>query len=360
MKFRWVAWLVPLAASAFAETTYTGARFTVLVPAGWQPARIPEQPDSVEITKGKAYVSLGVQNSAGVSPQDMIANYERDTASKCPGFQEVKRGNAAVAGVAGVSLVYSCTYQRDGNVLFTAASASSNGTVFYFNTAAPSAEYGADKPAFDTMEKSFRLTAGGATSGGGGNAAQMAALEKVCKTGVFTPAECAAKRAALTGAQAVPAAPAQAPAAGGGQLYRDPAGRFTVAVPAGWNAVPQGANGADGVQISHGNTWLVVTTVAGAAQPADVVNALQPQFASQYRNFTRTNGGPFQFNGRAAFAGTFQGVNPKGVAVNLLIVGVAGPAGTQFAIMNSVATSDAAALNGALQSIFQSIQFRGE
>ena len=103
-----------------------------------------------------------------------------------------------------------------------------------------------------------------------------------------------------------------------------------------------------------------VSPFAGVSRPGDVVDHLQAQFAGQHKNFTRTKSGPFQFNGREAALGMYQGVNPKGTAVSMVVIGVTGPGQTQFAIISSVAQSEAAGVNGVKQTLLNSIQFPGE
>jgi hypothetical protein len=53
-------------------------------------------------------------------------------------------------------------------------------------------------------------------------------------------------------------------------------------------------------------------------------------------------------------------VNPKGAPVSLVIIGVAGPRQTQFAIFSSVPQSDNDAAGNAMASILNSIQFLGD
>jgi hypothetical protein len=56
----------------------------------------------------------------------------------------------------------------------------------------------------------------------------------------------------------------------------------------------------------------------------------------------------------------YTGVNPKGTPVSLVIIGVAGPRQTPFAIFSSVPQGDNAAVSNAMTSILNSIQFLGD
>ena len=362
-RLHWVAGaLFLLANSAAAQTTYADALFSIQVPAGWQAAKLNNQPDGVSITKGGSYVNAGVgpgQNGNGQSAKELSAGYEKGLG---PGCQSLKHADATLAGVPASYLLLSCNDPRAGPLTMSVAIATSHGDVVFFNTGGRAAEYAGDQAAFDAMERSFRLNPSNAAPPTAAkappNTGQMAALERACAADVFTPEECTAKRAALSGAAAPPAAP-NAPAAGGDQLYRDPGGRFTVSVSQGWALAPQGPNGAAGVQITQGSSWMMIGPF-DAKGPGDVVEGLQKQFASTYKNFTRTKNGAFQLNGREASLGMYQGVNPKGAPVSLVIIGVAGPRQTQFAIFSSVPQSDNDAAGNAMASILNSIQFLGD
>src|ERR1039458_2802417 len=130
-KFPWAIGIFCLmAAAGRAQTTYMDARFTVQVPAGWQAAKLPDQPDGVSITKGKAYVNMGIapgQNSTDQSARDILAGYEKGVSGQCQGFQAIRRGDSTVAGVAGTYLLFSCSDARQGSVNLSAAIATSKG-----------------------------------------------------------------------------------------------------------------------------------------------------------------------------------------------------------------------------------------
>jgi hypothetical protein len=363
-RLHWVAGaLFLLANSAAAQTTYADALFSIQVPAGWQAAKLNNQPDGVSITKGGSYVNAGVgpgQNGNGQSAKDLSAGYEKGLG---PGCQALKHLDATLASLPASYLLLSCNDPQAGPLTMSVSIATSHGDVVFFNTGGLAAEYAGDQAAFDAMEKSFRLNPGNAApptaAKAPANTGQMAALERACAAGVFTPEECTAKRAALSAAAAPPAVP-NAPAAGGDQMYRDPGGRFTVSVPQGWALAPQGPNGAAGVQITQGLSWMMIGPFGGTKGPGDVVDSLQKQFAGTYKNFAQTSHNPFQLNGREASLGMYTGVNPKGTPVSLVIIGVAGPRQTQFAIFSSVPQGDNAAVSNAMTSILNSIQFLGD
>ncbi|MGI8509133.1 MAG: hypothetical protein ACR2MQ_07400 [Gemmatimonadaceae bacterium] len=99
--------------------------------------------------------------------------------------------------------------------------------------------------------------------------------------------------------------------------YHDPNGRFSVAVPAGWTAAPQG----DGVVIKQGATYVLITPVEGAGSSQDVVATLSKQFGSQWRSISTVNQGDFTFARGPASYVTYAGTNPRGVTAMLGIIG---------------------------------------
>jgi hypothetical protein len=56
-----------------------------------------------------------------------------------------------------------------------------------------------------------------------------------------------------------------------GTEYRDPTGRFTLRVPKGWSATPNGDNGILGVQLRSGADWIKVKPADPAGSASEVV-----------------------------------------------------------------------------------------
>jgi hypothetical protein len=188
---------------------------------------------------------------------------------------------------------------------------------------------------------------------------KLAALQKACQAGVFTPEECAAKRRALEGGSGAP--PAVAPSNNGSQVYRDPRGRFSVTAPHGWAPSPMGDGGADGVQISRGSGWMVISPFAGnVAAPGDVVNQVANQVQSQYKNLRLMAHNLFKLGVHDAAYAMFAGVNGKGVEVSLTISGIAAGSGHFLVVISSVPMPEAQAVSPVFSQISQSIRFAGE
>src|SRR5260370_9120312 len=81
-----------LSSAASAQTTYLDALFRVEAPAGWQAAKLDNQPDGVSITKGKLYVNAGAGpgNPAGQSAKDLLAGYEKGLGPQCQRFRALQ------------------------------------------------------------------------------------------------------------------------------------------------------------------------------------------------------------------------------------------------------------------------------
>ncbi|HUJ33219.1 MAG TPA: hypothetical protein VLY23_18200 [Candidatus Acidoferrum sp.] len=234
-------------------------------------------------------------------------------------------------------------------------------------------------------------------SQGSANDQKLQALERACRAGVFTPDECAAKRAALigTGPGGQPPPPSNAPngppaviysnspnppgsdangggngnGRGNGNVYSDPAGVFSLMIPPGWTAKTQGGcygpsqncpPDASGVNINEnrGKGWAFIAPFSAEAnEPADVVKTVAGQYQEQYRNFTMVQNQPQKFNGVDITLGTFTGTDPDGVAVSLIIVGIAGPGGHYYVVSSSVPQSEPQSVNDDLSDMFNSIRF---
>jgi len=202
-----------------AQTTYRdpGGNFIVSVPAGWQ-AEKQQDGIGVRISKGdvSAYVSMDVTND-GSTPavKDVLDFFEKQFAQNCSSPEGSPRhGDATVAGLPGLYSQLSCSDRDHGSWIVRYDVATSSGKSLVFELSLPALQYSSVKPALDNMESSIRLGSGvsapapdggrvqvpgnQANSGSAGNSQKLQALENACSSGVFTPAECAAKRAELT------------------------------------------------------------------------------------------------------------------------------------------------------------------
>lgn len=145
--------------------------------------------------------------------------------------------------------------------------------------------------------------------------------------------------------------------AGGASLraqttYRDPQGRFGIAVPAGWTTDAQG----DGVRLDRGTVFAVVTPFEGAASGQDVVISLLNQYGSQWKNFSEVTHGNHPIAGQPGAFAVFRGLNPKGVPSTLRLAGVA-RGNAAWALIISAPDRDYAAAQASIESLERGFTF---
>jgi len=101
------------------------------------------------------------------------------------------------------------------------------------------------------------------------------------------------------------AAPGASTSAAG---YRDPQGRYTLRLPAGWNSVQMTR---DSVQFSSGTASVSLMALPGSN--ADVtMDVMGKSFAGKWQNFKETDRGDGRFGGRPAKYVMFSGKSPTG------------------------------------------------
>jgi hypothetical protein len=110
--------------------------------------------------------------------------------------------------------------------------------------------------------------------------------------------------------------------------FRDPQGRFSVAVPPGWNA---SANG-DAVMLttSGGAYGMVVVIPMGAAQQNRVAE-FTDQFGRQWSAYQRVSTGAAKLGGRDGAYALYTGKNPKGV--DAVVKAVSAPLGNDAVVV---------------------------
>jgi hypothetical protein len=476
-----VAAFLLLSSGVLAQTTYKdpGGSFTVSVPAGWN-AQKGSDSSQVTISKGTASVSFDVEPTDDGStppPKEVLAAIEKQVVQQCPQAEVVKHGDATLAGQPGALFKLTCKDPKHGTAMMTIAVATTNGKVLVGNMTAYSGEYASLKPVMEGIAGSIRLgddtamrraagaaftdamrrqegdgprissqdadgtaqngnaqklkaldgacssgvltpdecaakkaalTKAGKSSNSSGSDAQLQALKRACDAGVFTPQECQAKLAALSeggdvGGGTNPGANANSnsnpngwqsndPSArppgyvetqrngnyadpeqtggGGGNLYKDARGAFSVMIPQGWSAKPNSGcygpeescpRGATGVNInSRGKSWAFVAPFSGdARRPTDVVNAVAEHIRSDYQNFQMLQNDPDKLNGMDIAIGHFTGVE-NGEGVSLVVIGIAAPNGRFFVVESSVPQSELQSAGPALSSMPGTLRFAGQ
>jgi membrane-associated protease RseP (regulator of RpoE activity) len=192
---------LPLEAQPAAPTTYAGpqGRFHLAVPAGWQAGSLGD--DGVNLTRGAAYVNVTHMQGA-VTGEQLLSQVLGQVSSQWKAFGVVDRGETAIARLKANYAVAVGTNPKGIPSVFKMTAAGTGAQALAVIVSAPQSEYAALKAAIAQIENSITLGAPPTA----GDTAQLQALEAACKAGVFSPAECEAKRNALLAAPAAQAA----------------------------------------------------------------------------------------------------------------------------------------------------------
>ncbi len=152
------------------------------------------------------------------------------------------------------------------------------------------------------------------------------------------------------------------PQGGGGQFpspggagsgdYHDPQGRYSLAVPSGWNTASDNGN----LTLSSGAAWVTVATGTGN-KPADVNHQILGQIQAQYKDFKLLNEGDFQNSGHPAHGANATGINPKGARVSVLVVAISAGGDHYLILISSAPNDQAKQINGTVMQIAQSVHF---
>jgi hypothetical protein len=195
-------------------------------------------------------------------------------------------------------------------------------------------------------------------------AAKLAALQKACAVGVFTPQECAQRRAALmnqSGAGAPSTMSSEANMGGGGMqasqpnVFRDPDGRFSAPVPAGWNTSDN--NGT--VQFSSGPAWVMLVP-SPATSPDQGATDFINQIRGQYRSLDEAQSGRPTIGGHAAVYAVFRGVNGKGEQVALMVAGIQAPGNHVLVFISSAPQAQIDSFGTQFSNTLNGIRFAGD
>ena len=178
---------------------------------------------------------------------------------------------------------------------------------------------------------------------------KKAALQKACSAGALSPDECQQRLAALN------AGPAPSPS--GGQSYRDPQGRFTITIPAGWNIDTSAQN----LKITHGDAWANFNTEYQTGGPQAVAQSTALKMEQFMTNPKILNQGNFTAGGKYSAAGITLGctiANKSGPAHRIMLFEAIAAGNDNYVVMTSSADYDSGRpLNAAIAQAVESIRF---
>ena len=181
---------------------------------------------------------------------------------------------------------------------------------------------------------------------------KKAALQKACSTGALTPDECQQRMAALTGSAA--AAPVST---GGGQLYKDPQGRFSITIPSGWAVDTSAGN----LKITHGDAWANFNTEYQTGGPLAVAQSTALKMEQFMTEPKVLNQGNFTTGSKYPAAGITVGctISTKaGPAHRIMLFNAIAAGNDNYVVMTSSADYDTGRpRNSELAQAVESIRF---
>jgi hypothetical protein len=183
---------------------------------------------------------------------------------------------------------------------------------------------------------------------------KKAALQKACSAGALTPEECQQRMAALN----TPAgAPAPSASTAGGQTYRDPSGRFTLTVPAGWAIDTSQGN----LKITHGDAWANFNTEYQTGGPQAVAQSTALKMEQFMTDPKVLNQGNFTAGGKYPAAGITIGctiATKSGPAHRIMLFEAIAAGSDNYVVVSSSADYDSGRpLNAAIAQAAESIRF---
>lgn len=137
--------------------------------------------------------------------------------------------------------------------------------------------------------------------------------------------------------------------------YRDPNGRFSLPVPAGWTATPSG----DALMLTtSGGAYGMVAVIAQGAAQQQRVAAFTDQFGRQWTGYRRLQSGAAKLGGRDGAFVVYSGTNPKGV--DAVVKALSAPAGNDaLVLLFSCPTAEWERRKPEMESIERGFSFGG-
>jgi hypothetical protein len=180
---------------------------------------------------------------------------------------------------------------------------------------------------------------------------KKAALQKACAAGALTPDECQQRMAALNGSAAAPAS------TGGGQIYKDPQGRFSITIPSGWTVDTSAGN----LKITRGDAWANFNTQSQAGGPLKVAQTEALKMEQFMTEPKVLNQGNFTTGAKYPAAGITIGCTistKSGPAHRIMLFNAIAAGNDNYVVMTSSADYDTGRpMNSELAQAVESIRF---
>ncbi|MGC1871744.1 MAG: hypothetical protein WA700_12360 [Acidobacteriaceae bacterium] len=333
------ALLLPLVTAA--QTLYTSpdGRFTLQVPTGWQ---IKSEPELSTVTFRNGAVSVSVlvsqqHKSNAMTAKQFIDGNIDELKGQCPTFQNRQKGPTTLVGFPALTSTSTCSDARSPAVAEDFATLTPDYLLIGFTVISPLSLYYEMLPVLDDMRASLRIIGHPAPPTPKPTKSEASiALEKACLVSAFSQEDCARRQGMLIGKED-PGSDTHFP-----NVYRDPAGRFSIEFPSGWKAISEGDNGVSGVQLRSGSYWINLMPRT-ANNPKELVLHHEQAIAASV-NSTRTP--PFGRAGLIQLFGhgleitfdNFSASSPAGDPIDSYIAGVGSISGTNHNLLLIVAS----------------------
>ena len=266
-----------------------GGAYSVVAPAGWETQ--PQQGSpmvSIVNMNAKVSVTLGVMTGPAASTptaEKELESMQAQFPQSCPQVKILKKGSTTLSGLKGVFIEVQCKGDT-GPELMRFTTASKPGVVALMISASPGDAYLKLLVPLAAIRDSFKVLAGSAAPGPGGARSGMGGGQPSGQD--------------MGGGQDSAGGPSGAfPDHGGGGsgsgTYHDPQGRYSLAVPSGWNTASDNGN----LTLTSGASWVTVAT-GGGSSAGDANHQILQQIQAQYKSFQVLNEGDFQNNGHPA------------------------------------------------------------
>lgn len=134
-------------------------------------------------------------------------------------------------------------------------------------------------------------------------------------------------------------------------VYRDPQGRFSAALPTGWTSGTAGGM----TRFVSGNAYSLIHMVEGGAADPRRVAQFTDQFGKQWRDYRRLQNGKAQLGAISGTFAIYSGTNPKGV--DAIVKAVSAPFGNDaIVILSSCPVEEWTAKKQDIESIERGLQ----
>lgn len=135
-------------------------------------------------------------------------------------------------------------------------------------------------------------------------------------------------------------------ARGGARVYRDAQGRYEIAIPAGWQAIPQQGN----LEVRNGNAYALLAPFNAQMSGEQIVSAMTRQYNTQWQRLQMVTQGQVMLSGAPGAYVMLRGQNPRGVE-SLLRIAAASSGGQAWMFVISAPLQEFNQVASELQQI---------